>query len=136
LERNTGFEPATFALATSRSGIHESPLPSTNLHDPAILLGSAENAGEPGSTNLHAGSRISCARRVPGRSSRASRAAPLNVTQVAELLGCSPAHVYELCERSELPHFRDPSNALRFHCKALGGVLRPKRSAATTGEKL
>jgi hypothetical protein len=36
------------------------------------------------------------------------------VTQVAELLGCSPAHVYELCERGDLPHLRDSSNSLWF----------------------
>ena len=61
---------------------------------------------------------------------------PLNLAQVADLLGCSRAHVYDLCDRSALPHFRDSSNSIRFHCKALGRVLRPKRSAAPTGEKL
>ena len=39
LERNTGFEPATFALATRQPGIHEAPLPSTNQHEPVISLG-------------------------------------------------------------------------------------------------
>jgi hypothetical protein len=57
-------------------------------------------------------------------------------TQVAELLGCSTARVYELCERSELPYFRDSSNSLRFPCKAFDRMLRPKRSGPTTGEKL
>ena len=47
------------------------------------------------------------------------------------LLGCSPAHVYELCERSELPHFRDSSNSIRFVCETVGLVLRSKRSTTT-----
>jgi Helix-turn-helix domain len=131
LERNTGFEPATFALATSQPGIHESPLPSTNLHEPLISLASAEHEGEPGFTNLHADSRASCAQRVPGRSSRALSARPLNVAQVAELLGFSRAHVYDLCGRNELPHFRDADNSLRFDCKLLGRMLRAKRRTAT-----
>ena len=136
LERNTGFEPATFALATSQPGIHEASLPSTNLHDSSISFGSPEAETEPGFTNLHADSRASCAQRVPGRSSRPSSAPPLNVAQVAELLGRSSAYVYALCERSELPHFRDSSNSLRFHCKTLRRVLRAKRSASTGCEKL
>jgi len=45
------------------------------------------------------------------------------VTQVSALLGCSTAHVYDLCERSQLPHYRDPQNAIRFDCGALGESL-------------
>jgi len=42
------------------------------------------------------------------------------VTQVSELLGCSTAHVYALCELGKLPHHRDPQNAIRFDCRMLG----------------
>jgi excisionase family DNA binding protein len=45
------------------------------------------------------------------------------VTQVSELLGCSTAHVYDLCERGELPHYRDIQNAIRFDCRALGKAV-------------
>ncbi len=123
LERNTGFEPATFALAIRQSAIHDSPLPSTNQQDPAVSFGSSESTHDPGSTNLHADSLASCAQPVPRRRSR-SRRASLDVTQVSELLGCSTAHVYDLCQRGKLSHYRDFQNALRFDCKALGKALR------------
>jgi hypothetical protein len=42
---------------------------------------------------------------------------------LSALLGCSTAHVYDLCERSQLPHYRDPQNAIRFDCGALGELL-------------
>jgi predicted DNA-binding transcriptional regulator AlpA len=51
----------------------------------------------------------------------------LDVTQVSELLGCSTALVYDLCERGKLPHNRDLQNAIRFECKPLGRVLRKLR---------
>jgi len=127
LERNTGFEPATFALATRQSGIHEGSGAYTNLHDPAISFGSQEPDPLPGSTNLHAASQASCAQHVPRRWSR-SRRASLDVTQVSELLGCSTAHVYDLCERGELPYYRDLQNAIRFECKALGKALHTRRT--------
>ena len=122
MERNTGFEPATFALAMSREGVHESSGPYTNLHDPAISLGSLDPDPDLGSTNLHADSLASCAQHVPRRRSR-DRGASLDVTQVSELLGCSTTHVYDLCERGELPHYRDFQNAIRFDCQALGKAL-------------
>ena len=122
LERNTGFEPATFALATRQPGIHDSPLPSTNQQDPLISFGAQEPDRDPGSTNLHADSQASCAQRVPGRRSRNHRAS-LDVTQVSALLGCSTAHVYDLCERSQLPHYRDLQNAIRFDCRMLGKAV-------------
>jgi len=52
-----------------------------------------------------------------------SSAPPLNVAQVAELLGCSGARVYDLCERGELPHSRDIHNWVRFDCRMLGRAL-------------
>ena len=61
-----------FALATRQPGIHETPLPSTNHHEPVISLGSSDSTAERSSTNLHAGSRISCTQRVP-RSGRSPR---------------------------------------------------------------
>jgi hypothetical protein len=61
-----------------------------------------------------------------------SRRASLDVTQVSELLGCSTAHVYDLCERSELPHYRDLQNAIRFDCRALGNALGLGASRAMT----
>src|SRR3989442_13672884 len=70
MERNTGFEPATFALAMSREGVHESSGPYTNLHDPVISFGSLDPDEDPGSTNLHADSLASCAQHVPRRRSR------------------------------------------------------------------
>src|SRR5256885_10527159 len=97
------FEPATFALATRHPGIHESPLPSTNHHDPAISLGSPLGTWQGGSTNLHADSLVSCAPRVPARAAkRGMRCRLLDVNQVAELLGCSTAPVYDLCGRRDL----------------------------------
>jgi predicted DNA-binding transcriptional regulator AlpA len=51
----------------------------------------------------------------------------LDVVQVAALLGRSTAHVYELCARGELSHFRDLQNAIRFDCRTLGKVLRATR---------
>jgi hypothetical protein len=122
LERNTGFEPATFALATRQSAIHEASGAYTSLHDPAISFGPQEPDAPPGSTNLHADSLASCAQRVPGRRPR-RRGASLDVTPVSELLGCSTAHVYDLCGRSELPHYRDLQNAIRFDCRLLGRAL-------------
>ena len=122
LERNTGFEPATFALAIRQSAIHDSPLPSTNQQDPAVSFGSSDSSPDPGSTNLHADSRASCAQHVP-RSRRNTTRPSLDIVQVAALLGCSTAHVYLLCEQGKLPHFRDVRNAIRFDCKALGRVL-------------
>jgi len=122
LERNTGFEPATFALATRQPGIHEAPLPSTNQHEPVISLGSSDSTAERSSTNLHAGSRISCAQRVP-RSGRSATRPSLDVVQVAALLGCSTAHVYLLCEQGKLPHSRDIRNAISIDCRLLGRVL-------------
>ncbi len=123
MERNTGFEPATFALATSQSGIHDSSRASTNKHDPLISLGSSDRASDPRSTNLHADSRPSCAQRVP-RSGRSAAGPSLDVRQVAALLGCSTERVYLLCEQGKLPYSRDLHNAIRFDCKALGRVLR------------
>jgi hypothetical protein len=117
------FEPATFALATRQPAIHDSPRPFTNQQEPSISLGPCGTAPGGGSTNLHAGSRVSCAQRVPGRWSR-SPAAPLNVAQVSALLGCSTAHVYDLCERGQLLYFRDSCNRLRFDCRAMGRALR------------
>src|SRR5882724_4327077 len=105
------FKPASFALATREDGVHESPLPSPSLH-PSISFGSSDGARESGSTILHADSLASCAQHVPPRRS-GSRRASLDVTQVSELLGCSTAHVYDLCERSELPHYRDLQNAIQ-----------------------
>src|SRR5712692_4589595 len=122
MERNTGFEPATFALATRQDGVHESPLPSRNLHDPSISFGSSDDARESGSTILHADSLASCAHRVPNRRSRNHRTS-LDVTQVSELLGCSTAHVYDLCERGDLPHYRNIQNAIRFDCRTLGKAV-------------
>jgi len=122
LERNTGFEPATFALATRQPGIHDSSGAYKNLHDPAISLGSLEPDPDLGSTSLHADSLASCAQHVPRRRS-SSRRASLDVTQVSELLGCSTARVYDLCERAELPHYRDQQNAIRFDCRMLGNAL-------------
>ena len=122
MERNTGFEPATFALATSQPGIHDSSGSYTNLHDPVISLDSPDTGPLPGSTNLHADSLSSCAQHVPRRRSR-ERGASLDVTQVSELLRCSTTHVYDLCERGELPHYRDIQNAIRFDCQALGKAL-------------
>ena len=60
VEQNTGFEPATFALATRQPAIHDSPLPFTNQQESAISLGSSEGISEAGSTNLHEDSRSSC----------------------------------------------------------------------------
>jgi predicted DNA-binding transcriptional regulator AlpA len=123
LERNTGFEPATFALATRQSGIHDPSRLSTNLQEATIFLGSSDSASGRGSTNLHEDSRGSCAQRVP-RSRRSTARPSLDVMQVAALLGCSTAHVYLLCEQGKLPHSRDIRNAIRFDCEALGRVLR------------
>ena len=132
LERNTGFEPATFALAMRQPGIHDSWGAYTNLHDPAISLGSLDPDPDLGSTNLHADSLASCAQHVPRRKSR-SRRASLDVIQVSELLGCSTAHVYDLCERSELPHYRDLKNAIRFDCRSLGRALSLTSERPTSG---
>ena len=123
MERNTGFEPATFALATRQSAIHDSPRPSPNQQGPVISLGSSGSPSEPSSTNLHADSRPSCAQNVP-RSRRSTTRPSLDVMQVAALLGCSTAHVYLLCEQGKLPHSRNIRNAIRFDCKAVGYVLR------------
>jgi excisionase family DNA binding protein len=132
MERNTGFEPATFALATRQSAIHDSSGAYMNLHDPAILLGSLEPDPDLGSTNLHADSLASCAQHVPRRRPR-GRGASLDVTQVSELLGCSSAHVYDLCERGELPHHRDLQNAIRFDCRVLGRALDLTTEGPTGG---
>ena len=133
MERNTGFEPATFALAMRQPGIHDSSLLSTNQQDPVVSFGSSESARDPGSTNLHADSLASCAQHVPRSRSR-SRRASLDVTQVSELLGCSTAHVYDLCERSELPHYRDLRNAIRFDCRVLGKALHLTTERPTGGK--
>jgi predicted DNA-binding transcriptional regulator AlpA len=125
LERNTGFEPAAFALATSTFGVHEGSRPITKQHDPLISLGSSSRTNLRGSTDLHADSRRSCAQYVPG-SARETAAPPLDVAQVAALLGCSTARVYHLCERGELPHGRDRHNAIRFECSAIGTIFRLK----------
>ena len=123
MERNTGFEPATFALATRQSAIHEASGVYTNLHDPAISLGSLEPDPDLGSTNLHADSLASCPQHVPDRRAKRRRTS-LDVIQVSELLGCSTAHVYNLCEGGKLPHCRDIQNSIWFDCKALGQALR------------
>src|SRR5205085_12650730 len=94
---------ATSALATRQSGIHDSSGANTNLHDPVISFTSSESVTAPGSTNVHADSRVSCAQRVPWSRPNTDRAS-LDVVQVAALLGCSTAHVYDLRERGELPH--------------------------------
>jgi hypothetical protein len=60
--------------------------------------------------------------------------ASLEVNQVSELLGCSSAHVYDLCERGELPHQRDLQNAIRFDCRMLGRALN-LTSGRPTGRK-
>src|SRR5713226_324116 len=133
LERNTGFEPATFALATRQSGIHDSSGAYTNFHDPVISLGSLEPDPEVGSTNLHADSLASCAQHVPRRRPRIRRPS-LDVNQVSELLGCSTALVYDLCERGELPHQRDMQNAIRFDCRMLGRALN-LTSGRPTGDR-
>ena len=128
LERNTGFEPATFALATRQPAIHDSPLPPTNQQDPMIFLGSSEGSVENGSTNVHADSRPSCAQHVP-RFRRCLRDEVLNVRQVAALLGCSTAHVYDLCAQGRLPCVRDVQNRLAFSCRDLGktlGITKPR----------
>jgi excisionase family DNA binding protein len=129
LERNTGFEPATFALATRQSAIHEASGAYTNLHDPAISFGSQEPDAPPGSTNLHADSLASCAQHVP-RVHQPDSGPSLDVSQVAALLDCSSAHIYKLCERGELPHYRTFANAVRFACGVLGKTLRPRRTLA------
>jgi hypothetical protein len=56
------------------------------------------------------------------RAGKSSASETLNVPQVAALLGCSTARVYELCDRAELPHYRDRQNAIRFDCGTLGKV--------------
>jgi len=133
LERNTGFEPATFALATRQPGIHDSSLPSTNQHEPAISLGSSDSLPEPVYTNLHADSLVSGAQRVP-RSRRRSILPSLDVVQVAALLGCSTAHVYMLCEQGQLPHSRDIRNAIRFDCRTLGKLLKLRLARPSGGK--
>jgi hypothetical protein len=131
LERNTGFEPAIFALPTSQAGVHEGPLPSTNpLRFPPR---SSRWRFRCPSTNFHADSRTPCAHRVPGRSSRASSATPLNVPQVAARLGCSSVHVYDLCERGELRHFRDPNDSVRFDCRAARPRSCPRAAPPSRG---
>jgi predicted DNA-binding transcriptional regulator AlpA len=59
------------------------------------------------------------------------------VTQVSALLGCSAAHVYDLCERSQLPHYRDLQNAIRFDCEALAeslGLGQQRTTATRSGD--
>ena len=123
MERNTGFEPATFALATRQPGLHDPPLPSTNQHDPASSLESSDGPAKPSSTIRHEGSLASCAQRVPGRRLR-DRGASADVTQVAQLLGCSTPNVYHRCEQGKLPYYRDIHNAIGFDCRVLGTFLR------------
>jgi len=53
-------------------------------------------------------------------------ARPLDVAQVATLLGWSKNAVRAACERGELAHHRDHLNALRVPCKALALVLERK----------
>ena len=123
MERNTGFEPATFALATRQPGIDESSLPSTNQQEPVMSLRLSEGEPEPSSTNLHAASHASCAQDVPP-TARVRTSPSIDIAQLAALLGCSSAHVYKLCEQGKLPHFRDLHNAIWFDCMAVGYVLR------------
>src|SRR6266481_4997950 len=68
---------------------HESPRSCDFLH---VFR---ERYRAPGSTNVHADSRVSCAQRVPRSRPNTGRAS-LDVVQVAALLGCSFAHVYDL----------------------------------------
>ena len=56
------------------------------------------------------------------------------MTRVSELLGCSTAHVYDLCERGELPHHRDLQNAIRFDCRMLGRALNLTSGRPTGGK--
>jgi len=123
MERNTGFEPATFALATRQPGIDESSLPSTNQQEPVMSLRLSAGEPEPSSTNLHAASHASCAQDVPP-TARVRTSPSIDIAQLAALLGCSSAHVYKLCEQGKLPHFRDLHNAIWFDCMAVGYVLR------------
>ena len=106
---------------------HESPRSCDFLH---VFR---ERYRAPGSTNVHADSRVSCAQRVPRSRPNTGRAS-LDVVQVAALLGCSTAHVYDLRERGELPHHRNPQNAIRFDCRLPGKALHltSRRSTATT----
>jgi excisionase family DNA binding protein len=71
------------------------------------------------STNLHAVLAAPCAGGV--QAERLRRA--LSVDQVADLLGCSTAHVYGLVKFGKLEAMRTSSNALRFDCRTLGRAL-------------
>jgi len=59
-------------------------------------------------------------------SNRTVSALSLSVAQVAALLGCANAHVYDLCEQGKLPHWRDTCHTIRFDCCAVGSVFRSK----------
>src|SRR5256885_15267728 len=54
MERNTGFEPATFALATSQPGIHEA---SPTLHESSRLFNFIRFPGGRDRARLHESSR-------------------------------------------------------------------------------
>jgi hypothetical protein len=62
---------------------------------------------------------------VPSRRPQIRRAS-LDVNQVSELLGCSIAHVYDLCE--------DMQNAIRFECRLLGRTLNLTSGRPTGGK--
>ncbi len=109
-------------LRLGTGGVHEGSRPVTKQHEPLISLGSPPRTALRSSTDLHADSRRSCAQYVPGFATETA-ASPLDVAQLAALLRCSTAHVYDLCERGELPHSRDRYNAIRFDCRVLGRAL-------------
>src|SRR4051812_32552048 len=107
MERNTGFEPATFALARQPGAIRDSSRRSQAL--PTLRNPSAQS-GQPDAALLQPVASVSGVRKdsstrlLPGgRPPIETAPAPmLGVREAAAWLSVSTATVYKLCRRGEL----------------------------------
>jgi excisionase family DNA binding protein len=118
LERNTGFEPATFALATQPGAIAKASQDSHPLPTPRNLSGRSKPAAPPHTQQAPAPTSVPrdfSTRFLPTQEGRICPAAGhlLSVKDAARALRVSTATVYKLCASGALPHLR-VLNALRI----------------------
>jgi len=123
MERNTGFEPATFALARRTSRV------TNGLYSSPTVPNDAKPFGDPGAGSgpHHQPSPTIRDRFVPQVFRDGAR--PLDVAQAAVLLGWTKDAVRAACERGDLQYARDHLNAYRIPCSAVAAAAAKRKAS-------
>jgi hypothetical protein len=115
---NTGFEPATFALARRTDRVTDGSRASPAITNPAKSFRQRSTGGGGGYQRSPAINNVLVPPVFQGE------ARPLDIAQAAILLGWTKDAVRAACERGELAHSRDHLNAYRLPCSAVAAAAR------------